>query len=58
MIINISDREFRRILDNPKFNLPIRWSGDDFRLTVDGLFNQYINNFSIIISNRIFCMSF
>ena len=44
MIINISDREFRRILDNPKFNLPIRWSGDDFRLTVDGLFNQYINN--------------
>ena len=43
MILDISDSNFRKILENQLFHLPIRWNGNDFALTLEDLFNTYIN---------------
>ncbi len=42
MIIDISDKQFRKIFDNEQFYLPIRWDGTDFAITLENLFNKYI----------------
>lgn len=43
MILDISDSNFKKILENELFHLPIRWNGNDFALTLEELFNSYIN---------------
>lgn len=42
MVINISDPGFRSIISDKFFDLPRRWNGDDFYLTVTDLFEKYI----------------
>ena len=43
MILDISDSNFKKILENQSFHLPIRWNGNDFALTLEDLFNSYIS---------------
>lgn len=43
MVIDISDRTFRTILNDPRLFLPIRWDGIDFSDTLSCLLNYYIN---------------
>ena len=47
MILDISDRAFRRIMSS-KYYLPIKWSGVNFELTLEQLFNDYINSVETI----------
>lgn len=42
MILDISDASFKKILNDKKFYLPIRWNGSDFSVTLENLFNHYI----------------
>lgn len=42
MIFNISDRQFRDIMGDPRFSLPMRWNGQDFEKTLSTLFEEYI----------------
>lgn len=41
MILDISESSFKRILDQEKFYLPIRWDGGDFAATLETLLNEY-----------------
>lgn len=43
VIFSISDEEFRNIMNNSKFNLPIRWDGRDFEKTLQNLFSEYLH---------------
>ena len=43
MIIDISSSEFKKLWDDEKLFLPIRWDGYDFLQTLDRLFDYYIN---------------
>lgn len=47
MILDISDNAFRRIMSS-KYYLPIKWSGVNFELTLEQLFNDYINSVETI----------
>ena len=42
MIFNISDYQFRDIMQNPSLSLPIRWDGRDFENAISNLLNEYI----------------
>ncbi len=41
MIIDISDVTFKRIMNDKKLSLPIRWDGADFSKTLSDLFKYY-----------------
>ena len=41
MILDISDSAFKNIFSNKKFNLPIRWDGNDFEKALKDLFQEY-----------------
>lgn len=43
MIFNISDNQFKRIMCNPNFNLPVRWEGRNFERAISDLLDEYIN---------------
>ncbi|MBR1833362.1 MAG: hypothetical protein IJ784_13190 [Ruminiclostridium sp.] len=43
MIFDISDEVFRKIINDEKLFLPLRWNGDDFISTLKGLFDYYID---------------
>lgn len=43
MIFNISDSQFREIMRNSDFNLPIRWDGRDFEEAISDFLDEYIN---------------
>ena len=43
MIFDISDQEFRHILEDEKLYLPIRWDGRDFVQTLETQFQYYLN---------------
>lgn len=47
MIFDISDENFKRIMNEEHLYLPIRWDGVDFSLTLDCLFNYYIKQLEI-----------
>lgn len=42
MIFNISDDQFRDIMQNPNLSLPIRWDGRDFETAFSNLLNEYM----------------
>lgn len=42
MIFNISDNQFKRIMCNSEFNLPVRWDGQDFEEAISNLLNKYM----------------
>lgn len=42
MILDISDGKFRDIFGDERFQLPIRWDGQDFERTVRKLFDNYM----------------
>ena len=44
MIVDISDRQFKRIISKNKFFLPIRWDGDDFVHTLNRLYDDYLTS--------------
>lgn len=48
MIIDISDSTFRNILDDKQLFLPLKWDGRDFSITLERLFNRYINKLESI----------
>lgn len=43
MILDISDTDFKDLLGDAQFYLPIRWAGTDFSSTLQKLFNNYLN---------------
>lgn len=52
MILDISDREFKKVFDDSKLFLPIRWNGNDFSETLKGLFDYYIDKIDESISQE------
>lgn len=51
MIFDISDANFRDILNKEKFYLPIRWDGANFSMTLEKLFDSYIKELEIYADN-------
>lgn len=43
MILDISDNSFKRIMEDDRLALPIRWDGSDFSMTLGSLFSYYIS---------------
>ena len=43
MIFNISDSQFKHIMSNQKFHLPIRWDGKDFKNSLNCLYDDYLS---------------
>lgn len=43
MIFNISDSQFKHIMSNQKFHLPIRWDGKDFKNSLNCLYDEYLS---------------
>lgn len=41
MILSISNGQFRDIIGDPRFGLPMRWDGQDFEKTLSKLFEEY-----------------
>ncbi len=48
MIFDISDSSFKKVLNDKKLYLPIRWNGSDFNATLDKLFNHYIKQLELL----------
>lgn len=48
MILDISDSSFKKVLNDKKLYLPIRWNGSDFNATLDKLFNHYIKQIELL----------
>lgn len=44
MIIDISDQQFKSIMNDEKLYLPIRWDGTDFSSTLEDVFHYYIKS--------------
>lgn len=42
MIIDISDSQFRRIVSDSRFSLPIRWEGEGFLHSLNELYDAYL----------------
>ena len=42
MIFIISDSQFKNIMGNPNFYLPVRWDGHDFEEAISSLLDEYI----------------
>ena len=51
MVLNISLPEFKKIFDNEKLYLPIRWDGNDFICTLDKLYHLYQSQINETIKN-------
>lgn len=51
MILDISDKKFKKLFKNKDFHLPIRWDGYDFATTLNDLFNKYIEQLDLINEN-------
>lgn len=47
MIVNISDEQFKHIMDNSKLNLPIRWDGKNFEKSLYNLFSLYLQELRV-----------
>lgn len=43
MIFNISDDQFKNIMQNPSLSLPVRWDGRDFETAIANLLDEYIS---------------
>lgn len=54
MIFDISDEEFKNILNDPKLYLPIRWIGNDFSGTLKILLNYFENKIDTIPNGHAF----
>lgn len=52
MIIDISNSEFKKLFEDKKLFLPIRWDGYDFLQTLNGLFDYYINKIENLPNNE------
>lgn len=52
LIFNISDRNFRSIMSDKYFDLPRRWNGIDFCLTVEDLFMKYIEEVKLVLPSN------
>ncbi len=52
MILDISDSEFKKLFNDKKLFLPIRWDGNDFPHTLNGLFSYYIEKLNQLTNNR------
>lgn len=48
MILDISNSEFKNLLDDEKMFLPIRWDGYDFLQTLNELFDYYIKRLELL----------
>lgn len=42
MLLDLSSQQFKDIVKNPSLNLPVRWDGRDFEMTVENLLDEYI----------------
>lgn len=42
MILDISDADFKRIMNDKQLFLPIQWDGNDFYSTLKSLFDHYV----------------
>ena len=54
MYIDISSHDFMRIFEQKKFHLPIRWTGNDFKQTLEELFRNY----RVELRNATKCMDY
>lgn len=52
MILDISDANFKHVLNDKKLHLPIRWNGSDFSVTLETLFNHYIKQLEAISNTQ------
>lgn len=43
MIFDISDSQFKDIMQNPNLSLPVRWDGHDFEKAVENLLDEYMH---------------
>lgn len=48
MILDISNSEFKKLFEDKKLFLPIRWDGYDFLHTLNGLFDYYIKKLDLL----------
>lgn len=52
MILDISDADFKRIMNDEQLFLPIQWDGNDFYSTLESLFNHYINQLTALFDAK------
>lgn len=52
MILDVSASQFREIFQNESFHLPIRWDGEDFLVTLESLYTEYIDRILQVISKE------
>lgn len=52
LIFDISDCEFKNIMSDGFFGLPRRWDGANFYLTVEDLFNKYIEKIRLVLPSN------
>ena len=52
MILDVSASQFREIFQNESFHLPIRWDGEDFVVTLESLYTEYIDRILQVISKE------
>lgn len=52
MILDISDADFKRIMNDEQLFLPIQWDGYDFYSTLESLFNHYINQLTALFDAK------
>ena len=52
MILNISDADFKRIMNDEQLFLPIQWDGNDFYSTLESLFDHYINQLTALFDAK------
>lgn len=50
--IDLSDKTFKKIFENKKFHLPIRWDGDDFWQTLKNLYDDYKTELKKTLKNH------
>lgn len=48
MTLDISDRAFKKVLDDKELFLPIRWDGRDFSAAINQLFDHYIERLAAV----------
>lgn len=49
MIFNISDNQFKHIMENPNLSLPMRWDGKDFEATLENLLDEYVDELDSLV---------
>lgn len=55
MILDISDATFKRLMEDKRLYLPIRWDGSDFSLTLENLLNYYIKKLESFPAEKGYC---